>query len=119
MNEQFIFQVVSIIMIATVLLYIPIWVIALSRNILKPFDFICPFIPVSIWLILTIAGVGPKDTANLIEIPLIMFVTLLACIHMMFSPFSKLRTQKGTVIIVTILSAIAVLTRLYMHVLNS
>jgi hypothetical protein len=119
MNEHFIFQVVTIIMIATVLLYIPISVIALTKKVLKPLDFICPFITVSIWLALTVAGVGPKDTANLIEIPLIMFITLLACIHMMFSPFSKLRTQKGTIIIVTILSVIALLTRLYIHVLHS
>jgi len=119
MDEHFIFQVVSIIMIATVLLYIPIWVIALSRNVLKPFDFICPFIPVFLWLTLTIAGIGPKDTTNLIEIPFIMFITLLACIHMIFSPFSKLRTQKGTVIIVSILSVIAVITRLYMHIINN
>lgn len=116
MNEHFFFQVVTIMMIATLLLYIPIWVVALTRNVLKPFDFICPFIPVIVWLAMAIAGIGPKNQTNLIEIPLIMFITLIACILMIFSPYSKLRTYKGTVTIVSILSIIAVLMRIYMHI---
>ena len=115
MVENFLSKASAIIMSATLLLYIPIWAVALNKNKLKIFDFICPFIPILIWFILTAAGIGPQAHANLIEIPLIMFITLLGCVHMMFSPYDRLRTLKGKLVVLAIVTTIAVLLRIYLH----
>jgi hypothetical protein len=116
MAEHFLFKASAIIMSATLLLYIPIWAIALNRNKLKIFDFICPFIPISVWLIMTAAGIGQQTHANLIEIPLIMIITFLGCAHMMFSPYDRIRTLKGKLLVLTIVTIIASLLRLYLHI---
>jgi len=116
MAEHFLFKASAIIMSATLLLYIPIWAIALNRNKLKIFDFICPFIPISVWFIMTAAGVGPKAHSNLIEIPLIMIITFFGCAHMMFSPYDRVRTLKGKLIVLSIVTTIAVILRIYLHI---
>jgi hypothetical protein len=115
MAEHFLFKAAAIIMSATLLLYIPIWAVALSKNKLKIFDFICPFIPILVWFIMTASGIGPQERANLIEIPLIMLTTFLGCAHMMFSPYDRIRTLKGKLLVLVIVTIIAVILRIYLH----
>ncbi|NPA38042.1 MAG: hypothetical protein GXO47_14460 [Chlorobi bacterium] len=115
MEEHFLLESAAVIMSATLLLYIPIWAIALSKNKLKTFDFICPFIPILVWFVMTYAGIGSQEYINLIEIPIIMFITLLGCIYMMFSPYHETRTIRGKFIVFIVVSLIAVLLRLYFH----
>ena len=115
MAEHFLFKASAIIMSATLLLYIPIWAIALNKNKLKIFDFICPFIPISVWFIMTAVGIGPQEYANLIEIPLIMLITFLGCAHMMFSPYDRIRTFKGKMLVLVIVTTIAAILRIYLH----
>ncbi len=116
MNGHFLLQANAIVLIATLLLYIPIWVIALNKKRLIAFDFVFPFIPVLLWLILTMVGIGSRDPANLIEIPIILFLTLAAHLHMIFSPYSLLRTKRGTTIILSILLVVTLLLRVFMPV---
>ncbi len=107
-------QLIVITIIATALIHIPIWVIAISKKVLKPVDFACPFIPAIIWLILTAFGIGSVSMTNVFEIPIVMLITVLACVILYFGHFDSLRTKNGRTLILVFLLIFVFLLRIFM-----
>ncbi len=117
MNQHPLFLIITIMIIGMVLLYIPIWVLALSKKTLKLFDFIFPFLPLFFWLAIFAVGIGAQNNTNLIEIPIIIFFTLIGSILTMFSKYTFLRCKKGRLIILSILILFVLLVRVFMPVI--
>ena len=118
MNQHPLFLIITIMIIGMVLLFIPIWVLALSKSKLKPFDFIFPFLPLFFWFIISAVGIGAQNISNLIEIPIIIFFTLIGSILTMFSPYTFLRSKKGSLLILSTLIIFVLLLRVFMPAIS-
>lgn len=119
MNQHPLFQVITITIIATALLHIPIWAIALGKKTVKPIDFACPFMPIVFWAILIKSGIGSQSTSYLFEIPIIILATVTGCILLLFLPLPSLRSKKGRSIIISSLMLLVLILRLFMPEINN
>ena len=109
--HNYLFQLIIITLLATVLIHIPIWVLAQSKNVFKRIDIIYTFIPSVVWLILTALGIGSLSMTNVFEIPIVILFTVLTYVFLYFSHFESLRTGRGRAILISILVIFIVLLR--------
>jgi hypothetical protein len=113
----FILEIIGMIVITTSLLSIPFWITAKLKKRSNNFNFWCPFVPVSFWVILTAAGVGAQSLSNFIEILVINIFTLITCTSVLILHFWSLRSRKGKVFTLIILLLFTILIRLFMPII--
>jgi len=106
-------QLIIITIIATLLIQIPIWILALNKKVFKKIDFVFTFIPSVTWLIFTTVGIGSMSMTNIFEIPIVILLNVLAWVYIYFSHFDSLRTLNGKIIITGILVLAVILLRIF------
>ena len=111
--DQYLAQLIIITVIATLLIHIPVWVLALNKKVLKKIDFALTFIPSVTWLIFTTVGIGSMSMTNIFEVPLIILITLLAWVYIYFSHFPSLRSLYSRYIITALLVMAVILIRVF------
>ncbi len=108
--DHYLAQLIIITIIATLLIHIPTWVLALNKKVFKKIDFVLTFIPSVTWLIFTAAGIGSMSMTNIFEIPLVIMFTLLAWVYIYFSHFPSLSslTSRYTITVFLVLAVILI-----------
>ena len=112
-------QLSGMIFISTFAVNLPLWILAAVKSYRsKKFIYTCPFVPVTVWIMLTIAGIGAQSISNIIEIPVINLTTLLTCSTLLFHKQFYVWAGRQKAILITVFVIFTLFMRLFTPIIT-